>query len=30
MTIEMDLRPIVASYAKWQKKYDSFTRLGKS
>jgi iron(III) transport system substrate-binding protein len=30
LTIEMDLRPIVGSYAKWQKKYESFTRLGKS
>jgi iron(III) transport system substrate-binding protein len=30
LTIPMDLRPIVANYAKWQKKYESFTRLGKS
>jgi iron(III) transport system substrate-binding protein len=30
LTIEMDLRPIVAHFAQWQKKYDSFTRLGKS
>ena len=29
-TVEMDLRPIVAHYAQWQKKYESFTRLGKS
>lgn len=29
-TIEMDLRPIVAHYAQWEKKYESFTRLGKS
>jgi iron(III) transport system substrate-binding protein len=28
-TIDLDLRPIVAHYAEWQKKYDSFTRLGK-
>lgn len=27
-TIRMDLRPIVAHYVAWQKKYDSFTRLG--
>jgi iron(III) transport system substrate-binding protein len=27
-TIRMDLRPIVAHYAAWQKKFDSFTRLG--
>lgn len=30
LTIEMDLRPIVAHYAQWEKKYESFTRLGKS
>jgi iron(III) transport system substrate-binding protein len=29
-TIEMDLRPIVAHYQQWVKKYESFTRLGKS
>jgi iron(III) transport system substrate-binding protein len=29
-TVEMDLRPIVAHYAQWSKKYESFTRLGKS
>jgi iron(III) transport system substrate-binding protein len=29
-TIEMDIRPIVAHYQEWQKKYESFTRLGKS
>jgi iron(III) transport system substrate-binding protein len=28
--IEMDIRPIVAHYAQWNKKYASFTRLGKS
>jgi iron(III) transport system substrate-binding protein len=28
-TISLDLRPIVSNYAKWQKKFDSFTRLGK-
>jgi iron(III) transport system substrate-binding protein len=27
-TVRIDLRPIVAHYAAWQKKYDSFTRLG--
>jgi iron(III) transport system substrate-binding protein len=27
-TIRMDLRPIVAQYSTWQKKFDSFTRLG--
>ena len=27
-TIRMDLRPIVAHYADWQRKFDSFTRLG--
>lgn len=30
LTVEMDLRPIVGHYAQWQKKYESFTRLGKS
>jgi iron(III) transport system substrate-binding protein len=30
LTVEMDLRPIVGHFAKWQKKYESFTRLGKS
>ena len=29
-TVEMDLRPIVAHFAAWEKKYDAFTRLGKS
>jgi iron(III) transport system substrate-binding protein len=29
-TIEMDLRPIVKNYGAWSKKYESFTRLGKS
>jgi iron(III) transport system substrate-binding protein len=29
-TVEMDLRPIVSHFAQWQKKYESFTRLGKS
>ncbi|MDX6475488.1 MAG: iron(III) transport system substrate-binding protein [Gaiellaceae bacterium] len=29
-TVEMDLRPIVAHFAQWQKKYESFTRLGKA
>lgn len=29
-TIEMDLRPIVANFQKWSKKYESFTRLGKA
>ena len=29
-TVEMDLRPIVKNYGAWSKKYDSFTRLGKS
>jgi iron(III) transport system substrate-binding protein len=29
-TVEMDLRPIVTNYQKWSKKYESFTRLGKS
>src|SRR4051812_15019455 len=29
-TIEMDIRPIVSHYQQWQKKYESFTRLGKS
>src|SRR5436190_3870414 len=28
-TVAMDLRPIVAHYQQWQKKYESFTRLGK-
>ena len=28
-TVEMDLRPIVAHYSAWQKRYESFTRLGK-
>jgi iron(III) transport system substrate-binding protein len=27
-TIHMDLRPIVANIVSWQKKYESFTRLG--
>lgn len=27
-TVRMDLRPIVAHYVAWQKRYDSFTRLG--
>jgi iron(III) transport system substrate-binding protein len=27
-TIHMDLRPIVAHIVQWQKKYESFTRLG--
>ena len=29
-TVEMDLRPIVGHFEEWQKKYESFTRLGKS
>jgi iron(III) transport system substrate-binding protein len=29
-TVEMDLRPIVSHFAEWQKKYEAFTRLGKS
>ena len=29
-TVEMDLRPIVSHFAAWEKKYESFTRLGKS
>ncbi len=29
-TIEMDLRPIVANFQKWSKKYETFTRLGKA
>ena len=29
-TVEMDLRPIVAHFAAWEKKYAAFTRLGKS
>ena len=28
--VEMDIRPIVAHYQQWQKKYETFTRLGKS
>jgi iron(III) transport system substrate-binding protein len=28
-TISLDLRPIVAHYSAWQKRYESFTRLGK-
>ena len=28
-TISLDLRPIVAHYTAWQKKYEAFTRLGK-
>jgi iron(III) transport system substrate-binding protein len=28
--IEMDVRPIVAHFQQWEKKYASFTRLGKS
>jgi iron(III) transport system substrate-binding protein len=28
-TVDLDLRPIVSHYAEWQKKFDSFTRLGK-
>ncbi|MDX6484976.1 MAG: iron(III) transport system substrate-binding protein, partial [Gaiellaceae bacterium] len=28
-TIDLDLRPIVSHYAEWQKRFDSFTRLGK-
>jgi iron(III) transport system substrate-binding protein len=28
-TVSLNLRPIVANYAKWQKRYDNFTRLGK-
>jgi iron(III) transport system substrate-binding protein len=28
-TVSLDLRPIVSNYAQWQKKYESFTRLGK-
>ena len=28
-TVDLDLRPIVSNYAKWEKKYQSFTRLGK-
>ena len=28
LTVDLDLRPIVSHYAAWQKKYDSFTRLG--
>jgi len=28
-TVLMDLRPIVSHYGAWQKKYESFTRLGK-
>jgi iron(III) transport system substrate-binding protein len=30
LTVEMDLRPIVSHFADWQKKYEGFTRLGKS
>jgi iron(III) transport system substrate-binding protein len=29
-TIEMDIRPIVSHFQAWQKKYETFTRLGKS
>jgi iron(III) transport system substrate-binding protein len=29
-TVEMDLRPIVAHFQSWTKKYESFTRLGKA
>jgi iron(III) transport system substrate-binding protein len=29
-TVEMDLRPIVKNYGAWSKKYETFTRLGKS
>jgi 3-methyl-2-oxobutanoate hydroxymethyltransferase len=28
--VEMDIRPIVAHFQQWEKKYASFTRLGKS
>jgi iron(III) transport system substrate-binding protein len=28
-TIDLDLRPVVSNYATWEKKYQSFTRLGK-
>ena len=28
--VPMDIRPIVAHYQQWQKKYETFTRLGKS
>jgi iron(III) transport system substrate-binding protein len=30
LTVQMDIRPIVGHYKEWQKKYESFTRLGKS
>jgi iron(III) transport system substrate-binding protein len=30
LKVEMDIRPIVAHYQQWQKKYEAFTRLGKS
>lgn len=30
VTVQMDLRPIVAHWAAWTKKYEAFTRLGKS
>lgn len=28
-TVDLDLRPIVSHYSAWEKKYESFTRLGK-
>src|SRR4051812_42648320 len=30
LTVQMDIRPIVAHFKEWQKKYEAFTRLGKS
>jgi hypothetical protein len=29
LTVDLDLRPIVSNYTAWEKKYQSFTRLGK-